>query len=412
MKELHTYWMRMALQAAVRGRGAVEPNPLVGCVIASGNRMWGHGWHRQFGGPHAEVEAIRDAEKTAARAGTSLLELLADPQHAPTLYVTLEPCCHHGKTPPCTEAILGAGIRKVVVAAPDPFDQVAGRGIQQLRAAGIEVSVGVLQAEAELLNRAFRNRVICGRPWAIAKWAMTADGKMATSTGNSQWISNARSRQLVHQLRDSVDAIIVGSGTAVHDDPQLTVRLDANCSVGKARPDMNWLWQTGTLVSNPAIRDTARSQPLRVVLDRRLRIESKHRLVQTAAATPTLIAHTSQDASKQEILQSHGCELFPLPNQESDGQQLVVLLEHLAKRGLSRVLVEGGSQLLGAFRDADLIDEALIFAAPRLAGGHAAASPVAGIGVAEMAQALPWRCLGQTQLDGDILWHLLRPESE
>jgi diaminohydroxyphosphoribosylaminopyrimidine deaminase/5-amino-6-(5-phosphoribosylamino)uracil reductase len=196
--DLDSWHMYRALELAAKGRGLVEPNPLVGCVIARGAEIIGEGWHRRFGGPHAEIEALRLAGDRAAGA---------------TLYVTLEPCCHQGKTPPCTRAILDAGICRVLAAMRDPFPQVAGGGIQQLQAAGLEVHLGVFESEAQNLNAPYLKLVETGRPWVIAKWAMSLDGKIAMPSGESRWISNDRSREIVHRLRGRVDGILVGRGT-------------------------------------------------------------------------------------------------------------------------------------------------------------------------------------------------------
>jgi len=201
--------MTRALELAEQGLGYVEPNPMVGCVIAHHDKVIGEGWHQRFGGPHAEVEAIRNAGSI--------------PRDA-TLYVTLEPCCHQGKTPPCTVAIIQAGIRRVVIAQRDPFPQVDGGGIEQLKQQGSKVEVGLLEEQAKELNAPYVKLIKTGRPWVIAKWAMTLDGKLATRTGDSRWISNQLSRAVVHQLRGRVDAIMVGRKTAQLDDPQLTAR--------------------------------------------------------------------------------------------------------------------------------------------------------------------------------------------
>ena len=203
-------WMRQALALAARGRGSVEPNPMVGAVVldSAGNPV-GEGWHQKYGGPHAEVHALASAGEKA-RGGT--------------LVVTLEPCCHHGKTPPCTDVILKAGVRRVVAAMADPFPQVAGGGLKILREAGLEVRVGLCEAEVMRLNAAYRKLIRTGRPWVHAKWAMTLDGIIATRTGDSRWISGEESRRRVHDLRGQVDAIIVGRGTVVADDPLLTAR--------------------------------------------------------------------------------------------------------------------------------------------------------------------------------------------
>src|SRR5438094_5754489 len=202
-------WMRRALELAEKGRGAVEPNPLVGAVVVRNDTVAGEGWHQRYGGPHAEVHALAAAGEAARQA---------------TLYVTLEPCCHHGKTPPCTDAILRAGINRVVAAMTDPFPQVAGKGAALLRAAGVVVEFGAGEAEARRLNAPYLKLLATGRPYVHAKWAMTLDGKIATRTGDSKWISNEVSRWRVHELRGRMDAIVVGIGTALADNPRLTVR--------------------------------------------------------------------------------------------------------------------------------------------------------------------------------------------
>jgi diaminohydroxyphosphoribosylaminopyrimidine deaminase / 5-amino-6-(5-phosphoribosylamino)uracil reductase len=202
-------WMRLALDLAEKGRGWVEPNPLVGAVIVRDQQPVGQGWHRRYGEAHAEVNALAEAGELARGA---------------TLYVTLEPCCHHGKTPPCTDAVLRAGIRRVVAAMPDPFPQVAGQGAARLQAAGVEVALGLCEAEARRLNAPYLKLLATGRPYVHAKWAMTLDGKIATRTGDSKWISNQASRQRVHALRGLMDAIIAGIGTVLADDPLLTAR--------------------------------------------------------------------------------------------------------------------------------------------------------------------------------------------
>ena len=207
--ELDRWHMARAIELAALGRGSVEPNPMVGCVIARGAEVIAEGYHRQFGGAHAEVEALAVAGVRAAGA---------------TMYVTLEPCCHWGKTPPCSEAVIRAGLARVVAAMPDPFPKVAGGGLTALREAGIAVELGVLESDAEQLNAPYLKRLRTGQPWVIAKWAMTLDGKLATRTGSSRWISSERSRELVHDLRRRVDAILVGRGTVVADDPLLTAR--------------------------------------------------------------------------------------------------------------------------------------------------------------------------------------------
>jgi len=336
-------WMRRALELAERGRGAVEPNPLVGAVVVRDGQVVGEGWHECFGGPHAEVHALAQAGAAAQGA---------------TLYVTLEPCCHVGKTPPCTEAVLRAGVARVVAAMADPFPQVAGQGIARLQAAGVAVTVGVEEEAARRLNAPYLKLLATGMPYVYAKWAMTLDGKIATRTGDSRWISNRASRHLVHALRGRMDAIIVGIGTALADDPLLT-----------ARP--------------PGPRTATR-----IVLDSRGRLPSESQLIRTLADAPVLLAVAEQaDPETMKRLRSAGCELLPLPVQ--DGHiSIPALLAELGRRRMTNVLVEGGAGVLGSFHDAGAIDEVHVFIAPRLAGGVESKTPIAGRGVERIADSL------------------------
>ncbi len=247
MASIDETWMRKAVELAERGRGHVEPNPLVGAIIVRDGRAVGEGWHQQYGQAHAEVNAL-------AAAG--------DAAHGATLYVTLEPCCHHGKTPPCTDAVLHAGIARVVAALADPFPLVAGQGAARLRSAGVAVEFGVCADLARRQNAPYLKLLAAGRPYIHAKWAMTLDGKIATRTGDSQWISSDASRRVVHELRGRMDGILVGIGTALADDPLLT-----------ARP--------------PGPRTATR-----VILDAQARLPLDCRLVRTAREVPTLIATT------------------------------------------------------------------------------------------------------------------------
>ena len=332
--------MRHALSLAARGQGAVEPNPMVGAIVCdvAGNIV-GKGWHQQFGGPHAEVYALQNAGE-AARGGT--------------LYVTLEPCSHHGKTPPCTDAVLASGVRRVVVAMRDPFPEVAGRGIAILSDNGLSVEVGLLQEDAVRLNAPYLKRLREGKPWVIAKWAMTLDGKIATATGDSQWISNPESRALVHQLRGRVDAIVVGANTLRHDDPFLT-----------ARP--------------PGIRT-----PRRVVVTRSGNLPSNARLLRTAKDVPVTIVTLPSNRERLKPWHDAGAELH-LVDMDARGW-LSRVLQQFGEQGMTNILVEGGAKLLGTFHDAHELDEVWTFIAPMLFGGSGP-SPVAGDGVSLIANA-------------------------
>src|SRR5689334_21391981 len=270
-----SHFMLRALELARRGQGFVEPNPMVGCVIVQGEEIVGEGWHQQFGGPHAEVHALTAAGDRAKGA---------------TMYVSLEPCCHHGKTPPCCDAVIAAGLKRVVVAMRDPFPQVAGGGLKRLATAGIDVELGLAEAEAQSLNAPYLKLLSTGRPWIIAKWAMTLDGKIATRSGYSKWISGDASRRVAHQLRGRVDAIMVGRKTAQLDDPLLTARFDDGKSA----------------TSSPARVAT------RIVLDSMAGLPSFSQLVRTASQYPTLIA-AGPEAPEKELrrIAAAGCEVLP-----------------------------------------------------------------------------------------------------
>jgi len=323
--------MRRALRLAARARGRVEPNPMVGCVLVRRGRVIGEGWHRRFGGPHAERDALRRCTGSASGA---------------TAYVTLEPCCHFGKTPPCTDALIEAGVVRVVAATIDPFAAVRGQGFRTLRKAGIRVDVGVCGAEAEILNAPYFKVRRTGRPWVILKWAQSLDGKIATHAGDSKWITGQAARREAHRLRGRVDAVVVGIGTVLADDPDLTCR--------HVKPK-----RTAT----------------RIVLDGRLRIPRRAGLVRTARHAPVLIATTRTALRRRrgtaDWLASAGCEVLALPGR-AGRVDLTALLDELGRREMTNVMVEGGGEVLGAFFDQGLADEALVFVAPKLVGGRRA----------------------------------------
>lgn len=374
-------WMLRALELAARGEGNVEPNPMVGCVIAARDQLLAEGWHSRFGAPHAEIEALADLarRKLAARTVAPRSNDAADLSEA-TLYVTLEPCCHHGQTPPCTEAILDAGVRRVVVACRDPFPQVAGEGIRRLLEAGVAVEVGTLEDRARRLLAPYLKLQATGRPWVIGKWAMTLDGHLATVTGDSRWISGERSRAVVHQLRGRVDGVMVGAETARRDDPQLT-----------ARP--------------PGPR-----QATRIVVDRLASLKLDSQLVQTATADPVLLA-TGPEAPGDTVarLRDAGVDVVQLP-QADRNERLQALLDELGRRRMTNLLVEGGGQLLGSLFDLDQIDEFHVFIAPQLSGGQTAPTPLAGTGRQTMAEALRLVDNQVELLDGDIYVRGRKPD--
>lgn len=355
--------MERALQLAIQGQGLVEPNPMVGAVIVDRHRrLIAEGWHQQFGGPHAEVNALTAAGPIPAGAA---------------LFVTLEPCSHHGKTPPCADAVIAAGFERTVIGCQDPAPHVAGRGIARLRAAGVDVEVGVCEKRARELIAPFSRLQTDKRPWVHAKWAMTLDGRIATRTGHSQWISNADSRGYVHQLRGRVDAILTAAGTVRADNPQLTAR--------------------------PAGVRTA----LRVVLDRTGEsLTADCHLVQTARQTPVLLAADKNVLSEQTdgLLRQAGVEVV-FTDGESRTERLLSLLAELGRRQCTNVLLEAGPGLLGACLDADVIDEVHAFVAPKLVGGAGAKSPIDGVGRDRIPELRSLDNVRVQTFDGDTLIH-------
>ncbi len=355
-----------AIELARNGAGAVRPNPVVGAVIARGEEILGEGWHKEFGGAHAEVNAIEACG----------LEDLSDA----TLYVSIEPCCHEGKTPPCTDAILQAGLRRVVVASDDPTEKASGRGLGILRDEGVEVVIadGELATRARLLNQAFRKHARVGRPWVLFKSAMTLDGKVATRTGDSKWISGEDSRALAHHWRASVDAVVVGIGTALADDPQLT-----------ARPD-------GLLAELPR-------QPRRVVFDTLARLPPGSQLVTAAAEIPLSVV-VSRAAARADVdaLEAAGAQVL-VATGENEPARVRSGLEQLGTMGVASILLEGGPHLAGAFLDAGEIDEIRLFLAPLVLGGSAARDPLEGTGVERMSEALRALTFGCERVGEDLL---------
>ncbi len=340
-----------AIELAGRGVGAVKPNPVVGAVVARDGEILGEGWHREYGAAHAEVNAIEACG----------MEDLS----AATLYVSLEPCCHEGKTPPCTDAIVQAGIRRVVVASDDPTEKASGRGLGILRDEGVEVVLagGELAASARLLNQAFRKHARVGRPWVLFKSAMTLDGKVATRTGDSKWISGEDSRGLAHRWRASVDAVVVGIGTALADDPQLT-----------ARPE--------------GLPTEAENQPRRVVFDSLARVPPSSQLVVAAAEIPlTVVVSRAAARADTDALEAAGVQVL-VATGENEPARVRSGLDQLGALGVASVLLEGGPHLAGAFLDAGEIDEIRLFLAPLLLGGSAARDPLEGEGVERISEAM------------------------
>ncbi len=364
--------MQQALTLGARGRGATSPNPMVGAVVVAGGNVVGVGYHARVGGPHAEIVALRRARSRA--------------RHA-TLYSTLEPCCHTKKrTPPCVPAIIEAGVRRVVVAMRDPHPLVAGRGVQQLRRAGIVVNVGCLKQDAAKLNETYSHWVKTGRPFVILKSAMTLDGKIATATGASRWITGVTARAHVHQLRNRVDAIAVGVNTVLHDDPRLTVRIPAG----------------GRRVSVPR-------SPVRIIFDSRLQIPLSARALRGMQHVPTVVATTKlADHKKIERLRTVGADVLTLA-QKGTRVSIRRCLRELGKRGVASLLVEGGGELNAGFLREGLVNRVYLYVAPALLGGHNATGLLGGLSPGSLAEAVAvsnvrYQFLGEDVLvTGDVL---------
>jgi diaminohydroxyphosphoribosylaminopyrimidine deaminase/5-amino-6-(5-phosphoribosylamino)uracil reductase len=343
-----------AIELAEQGRGHVSPNPLVGAVIGREDEIVGEGFHRAVGEPHAEVEAIRAAE------GSEL--------DGATLYVSLEPCCHQGRTGPCTDAILQAGIGRVVVGVEDPSEHASGRGLGILRDEGVDVVLadGEIATRARLQNQPFRKHARTGRPWVLFKSAMTLDGKVATHSGDSKWISGEESRRLAHLWRGECDAVAVGIGTALADDPQLTARVQ-----GVAR------------------------QPRRIVFDSLARLPLSSQLVEGARQTPlTVVVSRAAPRAASDALETHGADVV-VATGENEPARVRSALDQLGAAGLGSILLEGGPHLAGAFFDVGEIDEIRLFLAPLVLGGRTARDPLEGEGVemiSEASRALTLEC--------------------
>jgi diaminohydroxyphosphoribosylaminopyrimidine deaminase/5-amino-6-(5-phosphoribosylamino)uracil reductase len=359
-----------AIELAEQGRGQVSPNPLVGAVIVRDGEVLAEGWHAAYRGPHAEREAIAAADGDLAGA---------------TLYVSLEPCCHDGKTPPCTEAIVAAGISRVVVGSDDPTEKASGRGLGILRDEGVEVDLadGELAARARLLNQPFRKHARTGRPWVLFKSAMTLDGKVATERGDSKWISGEPSRARAHWWRAECDAVAVGIGTALHDDPQLT-----------SRP--------GDFPGEPP-ESGERHQPRRVVFDSDGRLPLRSQLVAQARQVPlTVVVSRAARRTATEALESAGAEVI-VATGENEPARVRSALDQLGSRDVTSILLEGGPHLAGAFLDAGEVDEIRLFLAPLVLGGRSARATLESEGVEKVADAVRALTLSCEPVGDDLL---------
>jgi len=353
-------FMWAALDLARRGRGTTSPNPMVGAVVVRDGKIVGSGYHQAAGMPHAEVIALRQAGEKARGA---------------VLYVNLEPCAHRGRTGPCADAIIRAGVRRVVAAMEDPNPLVSGKGFQKLAAAGIEVRSGVLEENARRLNEAYIKYITTGRPFVIVKTAVTADGKTATRTGHSRWITGEKARAFVHRLRHNSDAIAVGIGTVLRDNPLLTARPEG----GGGR------------------------DPLRVIVDSRARLPLDARVINPASRAPTLLAVTpAAPEDKLRALEERGVEILVLPEREGR-VDLEALLRKLGEREVCQLLVEGGGSLNYSLLEAGLVDKLMLFIAPLIVGGRESPTSFDGAGVARLEEAWRLRDVEIKQYDGDLL---------
>ena len=360
----HVTHMRRAFALARRAEGRTNPNPMVGAVIVKDGCIVGEGYHRRAGAPHAETEALRAAGDAARGA---------------VMYVTLEPCAHYGRTPPCTDAIIAAGIAEVFYAVSDPNPCVNGKAHAQLESAGVVVHRGPCEDEAHELNRPFFKHVMTGRPFVTAKFAMSLDGKIATRTGDSRWISNEAARQQAHELRNVTDAILVGAGTVLADDPQLTTRLSPLS-----------LQKKGSM--EETLSDIR--HPLRIIADSRGRVSLLARVFDPALPGRTVLATTAAAPTTHcAELTARGVEVWTLPADRQERVSLPALLDEIGRRGMLTLLVEGGSELLGEFFAEKLVDRVWAFIAPLIIGGRNAPGPVGGLGIEALAQAIRVRRL-------------------
>ena len=357
-------YMKMALNLAARGFSVVEPNPMVGCVIVKSNQIIGKGFHKKFGGPHAEVSAIADCKTIGAKPAGA------------TMYVTLEPCCHYGKTPPCTEAIIQAAPARVVVAVVDPSDHAQGKGISQMQNAGIRVDVGICGRQARLLNAGFLKFAETKRPWVILKWAQSLDGKLAPATDDAKgdkWISNELSRKDVHRLRRSVQGILVGINTVRADDPMLTPRPPK----GK--------------------------KPVRVVLDANLQVPLTSKLLRTTKSFGVIIITGAESArtnwTKVGRIEKKGAELVSVPTFEGKCD-LEATLAALGARGIAQLLVEGGAGVITSFLAGGFADAVRVYIAPKILGQTGTVSIADSL--AQLINAAPLHHVSVAEFDGDI----------
>ena len=353
------FYMKRALNLAAKGKGFVSPNPMVGAVLVNDeDQIIGEGFHKKVGGPHAEIFCLQEAGHLAKNA---------------TLYVNLEPCSHHGKTPPCAEAIIKAGVSKVVVAMEDPNPLVSGRGIQLLRDKGVEVATGVLEDQARALNQVFIKYITTKKPFVAVKLASTLDGKIATKTGDSKWITGNIAREYVHQLRREYDSILVGINTVLADDPSLNCRIDT-----------------------PGKRD-----PIRIVLDSKLKIPLDAKIINSSSSAPLIVFTTADNQEKIKKLTKRGVEVI-----EQKGETKISIdfvMAKLVQRQISSVFVEGGSDVTWSFFNEGFVDKYYMFIAPKIVGGKEAISLIGGDGIETMNNAIKMKWQEARFLGEDLL---------
>lgn len=353
-------YMKMAIALAKKGMGKVSPNPLVGAIIVKDNEVIGEGFHEAYGSLHAERNALKNCKSSPRGA---------------TMYVTLEPCCHHGKTPPCTEAIIENGIKKVIIGSLDPNEKVAGKGIAILEEAGIEIVFGILENECRELNYIFFHYITQKTPYVLMKYAMTFDGKIATTTGQSRWITNEKSRAYVHKIRNRYTAIMVGIGTVLVDDPDLTCRMENS------------------------------NHPIRIVCDSTLKTPLDARVVSTAKEIKTIIATTNTDKTLHQKYEMHGVEIVTTQAEESENGKvnLKKLMQLLGQKGIDSILLEGGATLNFSALESEIVQAVQTYIAPKIFGGATAKSPIGGEGFSSVLNKVALKQKRVMHFDDDIL---------
>ncbi|MFH1292020.1 MAG: bifunctional diaminohydroxyphosphoribosylaminopyrimidine deaminase/5-amino-6-(5-phosphoribosylamino)uracil reductase RibD [bacterium] len=349
--------MLKTIRLAKKGMGHTSPNPLVGAIVVKNNKIISQAYHKKFGGRHAEILALKKAGTLAKGA---------------IMYVNIEPCCHHGKTPPCTQAIVKAGIKQVNIAMLDPNPLVNGKGKKQLEQARIQTNIGQQSNQAKQLNESFHKYITTGLPFITAKWAMSLDGKISTCTGDSKWISCKKSREFTHQLRQRNDAILIGVNTVIQDDPKLTARINTK----------------------------KLSHPIRIILDSTGRTPLSAKIFQQPGQTIIACTEKIKKSREKQYLQA-GAQIIKT-KAKNDQINLSELIKKLGKKQISSILIEGGSEILGSAVDNHLIDKAYIFMSPKIIGGRKSKTPVSGHGFAKMSSIKQWKIHKIKKIENDI----------